>query len=473
MLGEFLVFGLVNELCIIKSSYLSGVSMEIFNDKAVIERLKEYSEQLGGVMISDYELQNAIDASTEVNLLESQSQLISEIVDLEKPIKLNNLAILEPLSGIQEKMNDCSWKFNGYREEVRRQIVPIQESIHAFTDIGWIEWSSYVLDGSEGISKKLDLNNLAMGGLPPDFQQKMNDCILGVPSCVLQSCLSGFSDDMSDLKRVAEKQLNSIIFNTSKVENQLSEIAESLTFLGRKALEETKKYDLSMLDSVPTGALCIFNPKIVDLLSLGKVEINLLTQLKTIRDLEPLFLDEIPSQLYNTKNSIEFISFVDKEDLCEDETRTVARYENEVGLIYYLGKLDRELLKMFYGAIEVLESKNPDRIRHFSISIRELLTHVLHILAPDNKVKSWTNCADHFHNGKLTRKARILYICRDIQTHSFDKYVNSKADSLINFIEIFQRGTHSKTTSYTEVELVALRVEAEGFLRFVLEIANS
>ncbi len=192
----------------------------------------------------------------------------------------------------------------------------------------------------------------------------------------------------------------------------------------------------------------------------------------TILELNPTLFRGIPTQLFNTSNLLESISIVEIEEIEEEEIKTDIIYENEIGLTYYLNKLDKDLYKMWIGAKDALESKNPDRIRHFSISLRELMTHVLHSLAPTEQVKQWTKDPVHFHQGKPTRKARILYICRDIKTSNFENYVNADVNSMIEFINLFQEGSHAKSPSFTDKQLIAMRTKAESTLKFLLEIAE-
>jgi hypothetical protein len=93
-------------------------------------------------------------------------------------------------------------------------------------------------------------------------------------------------------------------------------------------------------------------------------------------------------------------------------------------------------------------------------------------LAPNNEVKKWSTSEEHLHEGKPTRKARILYICREIKTENFEKYVNADVNSMIEFINLFQEGSHAIKASFTEKQLIAMRTKAESTLKFLLEIAD-
>jgi hypothetical protein len=120
------------------------------------------------------------------------------------------------------------------------------------------------------------------------------------------------------------------------------------------------------------------------------------------------------------------------------------------------------------GAKEALRSGNPDRGRHVTVSLREVVTHTLHTLAPDQDIQSWTNDPRHFHDGRPTREARVLFICRGINHGPFSKFMSADVRANIEFIELFQRGTHSLAASFSDDQLRALIVRTESLLRFLL-----
>jgi len=136
----------------------------------------------------------------------------------------------------------------------------------------------------------------------------------------------------------------------------------------------------------------------------------------------------------------------------------------------YLPKVDVRLFKMWKGAIEAYYSYNSDKVRHFSTSIRELFTHLIHILAPDVAIKRWTADPAHYYEGRPTRKARLLFICRNLNNASFTTFVKKDVEATIAFIDVFQKGTHDIDPVFSENHLLAIKSKAENTLKFLLEI---
>ena len=112
---------------------------------------------------------------------------------------------------------------------------------------------------------------------------------------------------------------------------------------------------------------------------------------------------------------------------------------------------------------------NPDRIRHFCTSLRELYTHVLHHLSPNEEIRKWSQDPSHYVNKKPTRKARLLYICRGINHDSFTDFVKSDIDSVLSFVNILQGGTHSIQSRLTDKQLDAMLIRMESTLTYLIK----
>jgi len=97
---------------------------------------------------------------------------------------------------------------------------------------------------------------------------------------------------------------------------------------------------------------------------------------------------------------------------------------------------------------------------------------VLHQLAPDNEIQGWSSSPEHYHEGKPTRKARLLFICRHINQMPLVKFVEKDIDAAIEFLNLFQRGTHAVDVQYTPAQLTALTVRMDSILRFILEVSQ-
>lgn len=194
-------------------------------------------------------------------------------------------------------------------------------------------------------------------------------------------------------------------------------------------------------------------------------------------DINPSVNKLIPAEYYTSANFLEVISIGEEIVTVEEELiKKEIQYENEYSLNLYLPKINAGLLNMWKGAIETYNSTNSDKVRQFTVSIRELFGHLMHSLAPDEKIKKWTSIKTEptfYHEGKPTRKARLHYICRNISSKPFDKFVEKDIQATIEFISIFQDGTHSIESGFTLGQLVALKSKAEATLKFLLEIEFS
>jgi hypothetical protein len=142
-------------------------------------------------------------------------------------------------------------------------------------------------------------------------------------------------------------------------------------------------------------------------------------------------------------------------------------------LVVLLSERDPDLLIPLAGARGALRSTNPDRARYFSSSLRELFMQVLHRLAPDQAVQRWTSNPDHYDKGKPTRRARLLYICRRINSGDFSAVVEADVSATLKFLGLFQGVTHQVRSDLSEDQLHAMFARMIGLLQFLLTINRS
>lgn len=195
------------------------------------------------------------------------------------------------------------------------------------------------------------------------------------------------------------------------------------------------------------------------------------SQSTNITNVPPEACDIPPIEFFNATELLNSITDP-KEELEETggQVGVKLRLETEDALSSLISKLNNDLLKLLDGARQALVSDNPEKGRHFAISLRELFTHILHDLAPDTKVRAWTENPKYFSNRKPTRKARLLYICRDINHGPFSDFIQKDIDAVLEFLNLFQRGTHKVIISYTDAQLLAMHIRMESAIRFLLEI---
>lgn len=190
----------------------------------------------------------------------------------------------------------------------------------------------------------------------------------------------------------------------------------------------------------------------------------------------PPIISELPSLEYFTgADLLESISVeVTESELAEEKQRVRSEIlsETEDAIQTLLANLDVGLVKMLQGAGRAIDSNNADHVRHFTVSLRELFTKILHRLAPDDKVHEWSTSSEHFSNSRPTRKARLLYIYRNINHGPLNEFVERDIELLLDLMDIFQSGTHKVTTHYTQEQLSALKIKTESAIRFLLEVSG-
>lgn len=152
----------------------------------------------------------------------------------------------------------------------------------------------------------------------------------------------------------------------------------------------------------------------------------------------------------------------------EIEASRAIENEIEASLDDLLSALNSDFHRLLQGAKDALRSGNPDRARHITSSLRELFTHVLHTIAPDLEVMEWSSDPTHFHDGRPTRSARVLYVCRRINHGPFTQFMSADVKASLDLINMFQRGTHEIASGFTEGQLRLLVVRTESLLRFLL-----
>jgi len=182
---------------------------------------------------------------------------------------------------------------------------------------------------------------------------------------------------------------------------------------------------------------------------------------------------KLPALEYYTSSQI--LRLVSDEDVpveeIAEETEKAAAGQSDY-LLEYLPRLDPDLPVMWLGATQALRSDNPDKIRHFITSLRELFAHVLHILAPDDAFAQWDREKAYYDKNKPTRQGRLLFICRNMPGSDavFAKFMKNDVDSAISLIRMFQGGTHKIMSDYSPKELELILIRAELSLRTFLKV---
>lgn len=188
-------------------------------------------------------------------------------------------------------------------------------------------------------------------------------------------------------------------------------------------------------------------------------------------------LSELSSvEFFNGAELLRTTSLASESEDKFEEDRKYVREEisDEIGeaLPVLLSKLDPKLLRLWVGATHARRSSNPDRIRHFTTSLRELMTHVMHQLSPDDEIRGWSTSTTDFANNRATRRARLRFIARDINHGAFTDFVEKDIKATIAAFDLFQAGTHGIDSSLTDAQLAALQAKVESALYFLILTAR-
>ena len=207
---------------------------------------------------------------------------------------------------------------------------------------------------------------------------------------------------------------------------------------------------------------------------------SLAESLKEISDITSLPTFVLPGatrEIYTTSFAIEALcSWVDRED---DETETELQLVTEAeletsGSIALLQQVEPGLARPYIGAWDALYGNNADRARHILSSLRELWNHLLRRLAPEDLVAAWIpgvpNQKDLLHDGKPTRRARVLYVCRELNNDPLTDFLMHDTRALVKLIELFNR-VHELETELTDEQLRAILLKADSWLIYILQIS--
>ena len=159
-------------------------------------------------------------------------------------------------------------------------------------------------------------------------------------------------------------------------------------------------------------------------------------QSPVIETLRPEIIQYPPYEIFRETELLEQITIPEDEQVVLDEYEVIVIPE-EKSLEDWLGKINSGFPSLLQGARAVLNTDNPDRARHVTVSLRELIGRVLHQFAPNNEIKTWsTNPSDYDDKGKPTRRARVLYICRTINCNPLSEFVEADVKSILALIRV-------------------------------------
>lgn len=188
----------------------------------------------------------------------------------------------------------------------------------------------------------------------------------------------------------------------------------------------------------------------------------------------PMFsLSGATREIFTTGYALDAICVCEEFEVDDtDKIQLVAEVEQETShCIALLQKVDPALARPYIGARDALHSRNADKIRHILASLRELWNHLLRRLAPDERVIEWLrgDNKELLHDGRPTRKARVLYVCRNLNHGPLTDFLVQDTRALVTLVEFFNR-VHELNPKLTDEQLRALLLRTDSWLMYILQI---
>lgn len=179
-------------------------------------------------------------------------------------------------------------------------------------------------------------------------------------------------------------------------------------------------------------------------------------------------------ELFVTGHAVDVLGVSDEalEEKDSSQIQLVTEVEAETSVcISLLQNLDPALATPYVGAREALWGRNPDRVRHILSSLRELWNHLLRRIAPDEHVLAWVpnDKKELLHKGRPTRKARVLYVCRNLNHEPLAEFVDHDTRALVKLVEFFDH-VHELESELTDEQLRALLLRTDSWLTYILQI---
>lgn len=196
--------------------------------------------------------------------------------------------------------------------------------------------------------------------------------------------------------------------------------------------------------------------------------------LQDVTRLPSFALSGATREVFTTGYALDAIYIPDKTYSGRDSTeiQLITEVEQETSdCIALLHAVDPALARPYVGARDAFRSRNTDRARHVLSSLRELWNHLLRRIAPDEHVLAWVPQDDSglLHEGRPTRRARVLYVCRNLNHEPLTDFVVQDTRALVNLVEFFSR-VHQLEPELTDEQLRALLLRTDSWLMYILQI---
>ena len=374
-----------------------------------------------------------------------------------------------------DEYNDIATKFAEVVQSQRKLIAEIDKPLSLVTRFNSFKTIESTIKELDSVNHLKDLIAQTVVNSPAiELAHQTNKAISGLSiTPQLNSILSG-TINLSEQWRKHLLSINAISLKPSVesavlgIQSQIARFSE-ISILAEKSLLHIDSDNLGSLISassemkqiVQNSNLALSESYASLFSSLAEKELSLLSHAPEVSILPPI-------EYYHNNRFWETISMPGKAGTFEASLDIELSREANDDLEKHIDLIDPELRKLWRGAKEAQRSSNPDAIRHFSISLRELFTHVIHRLSPDENIRRWSTSSEYYSRSHPTRRARLLYICRGINFGPFDDFVNKDIESVLACIDSLQEGTHAASASFTPAQLDMLLIRTESAIRLLI-----
>ena len=263
-----------------------------------------------------------------------------------------------------------------------------------------------------------------------------------------------------------------LMVDTFKIPESLSTMVSTVVGVSLAAESQFLAFDPSRIADVVGIAESLANSSLVSLndmaLSYRSLWSSLQADPANLFTASTLLVEQPARELY-LAGSLARLVAMPEETMVEAQAEERRQIASWAPLREKVRTLGEPFVEAYEGAIEAFMGGNVDKQRHVCTSLRELTTHVIHKLAPDDDVSRWSTDHKYFQKEKPTRRARLLYICRNIDVGSFSDFVKSDVESTLKFLDLLQEGTHSLSSPFGEAQLGALVSRAESLVSFLID----
>lgn len=138
-------------------------------------------------------------------------------------------------------------------------------------------------------------------------------------------------------------------------------------------------------------------------------------------------------------------------------------------LVGRLQRIDPDLDRRWRGAVFALNPENPDAVRHFCVSSREVVAGILDALAPVDAVLVAKPDCTKTRAGLPVRRERLFYMLRERGTDddALLQFVEDDVSSVISLVDALNDGTHGATDAFGAAEFAKIQKRVEDSLTFL------